>query len=285
MYAIHHADILMTHEELMKRDPQWLPDGRVRARGVTIYQQHKCDFCGKDCWVVSSDLSRKGVGFCNFTCMQGWRSQVAREGRRENGYGYVLIRRPEHPSANANGYILEHRLVMSEHLGRPLEANEVVHHRNGNVKDNRIENLELLGGRSEHNTLHGNLGDLATLVRYGVRNCTKCGQVKPLEEFARSRAQLHGRVSWCKSCRHDHYIATNPQRKRATEAASERHRARWEGTDDYTLVQAGRRRCKTCGEVKALDDFSRHPHCMAGRIYYCKVCDGQRRKAAGYKPH
>lgn len=60
-----------------------------------------------------------------------------------NGNGYRLIYKPEHPSANANGHILEHRYVMSEHLGRPLLAEENVHHINGDRQDNRIENLEL----------------------------------------------------------------------------------------------------------------------------------------------
>lgn len=56
---------------------------------------------------------------------------------------YVVLHLPNHPLANKNGNVYEHRLVMSEHIGRWLASDESVHHKNGNRMDNRIKNLEL----------------------------------------------------------------------------------------------------------------------------------------------
>lgn len=60
-----------------------------------------------------------------------------------NAQGYIILMNVDHPNATPKRTILEHRLVMATHLGRPLTSNEVVHHVNGIKDDNRIENLEL----------------------------------------------------------------------------------------------------------------------------------------------
>ena len=64
-------------------------------------------------------------------------------GRYKNRNGYIEVWMPEHPNAKGAGYIAEHRLVMSDMLGRPLKKGENVHHKNGKRDDNRPENLEL----------------------------------------------------------------------------------------------------------------------------------------------
>lgn len=57
--------------------------------------------------------------------------------------GYARVYMPSHPNAVKIGTVLEHVMVMSRHLGRPLRDGETVHHKNGVRDDNRIENLEL----------------------------------------------------------------------------------------------------------------------------------------------
>lgn len=86
--------------------------------------------------------SRKGEG-----------NPMWKGGRRRHIDGYIKIWKPDHPYADHDGYVFEHRLVMEKHLGRYLTKDEEVHHKNKKKYDNRIKNLQLMT-KEEHSKLH-----------------------------------------------------------------------------------------------------------------------------------
>ena len=93
----------------------------------------------------------------------GWKG-----GRTINGDGYVEIYCPNHPNRRKHTpYILEHRLVMEQVLGRILSPKEVVHHKNGVKTDNDPSNLEVFASNKEH---------LAATLKGCVPNWTEAGK-------------------------------------------------------------------------------------------------------------
>jgi len=91
--------------------------------------------------------------------MYGMRNEKAPRwtgGRRIRKDGYIVIVAPDdHPypsETKASGlkYILEHRLVMETELGRYLEPEEVVHHKDENPSNNNIDNLQLFASQADH---------------------------------------------------------------------------------------------------------------------------------------
>jgi ribosomal protein S27E len=67
-------------------------------------------------------------------------------------YDYAVV--PEHPKAyNKYGYYIAHRVIMENFIGRLLEDNEIVHHKDKNGHNNSIENLEIMI-RKDHCKFH-----------------------------------------------------------------------------------------------------------------------------------
>jgi hypothetical protein len=98
---------------------------------------------------------------CRHEDMFGSRNPKWRGGRRVND-GYIYLYTPDHPHATQQGYVLEHRLVMEDKLGRLLSPEESVHHIDGNTQHNDPNNLQLMTDEATHRRLH---------AKYRTRDC------------------------------------------------------------------------------------------------------------------
>jgi hypothetical protein len=112
-----------------------------------------CDFCTNSLekWpcFIKKNINKKH--YCNSLC----RKLAMQKG--ETTYGFKeTTGSPLNPyrRCTKNGkFVYEHRWIMEQKIGRKLTRNEHVHHINGNPKDNRIENLEILS-KSDHAKTH-----------------------------------------------------------------------------------------------------------------------------------
>ena len=100
--------------------------------------------------VVRKRLRGHGIERQSVGAPHGARNPSWNGGRIIDKDGYILVRSLDHPAANSGGYVREHRLVMEQHLGRYLDSQEVIHHKNRIHDDNRIENLALFGSNADH---------------------------------------------------------------------------------------------------------------------------------------
>lgn len=86
-------------------------------------------------------------------------NRVAAKGWVHKGYRWL---------STEEGEVMEHRHLMQIHLGRTLHVDEIVHHRNGNKLDNRLDNLEVMA-RDVHTSHH----------RPRRKPCIVCGKDDP----------------------------------------------------------------------------------------------------------
>ena len=86
-----------------------------------------------------------------------WKGGVTYWRKKGNYKPIKYVRCPSEflPMARKDGYVMEHRLIVAQMMGRCLTREEVVHHRNHDPHDNRRENLELFPNNGAHKREEG----------------------------------------------------------------------------------------------------------------------------------
>lgn len=146
----------------------------------------KCDWCGKA--IRRYPCQMKAHNFCSRGCLAAY----ATKSKNPEGYAFrdftknserlsainrrlnpmrmtegtrAKLRRAHLGSGEGRTYTKiygrhEHRVVAEQILGRPLQPGEVVHHIDGNKRNNAPENLMVFASQAEHVKWHKKAGDL-----------------------------------------------------------------------------------------------------------------------------
>lgn len=128
------------------------------------------NFCSRAClWAFSSKAKNPG-GYDTLRNLEPMRANMSEVNRRLNPVRMTddvreKLRQARLDSGTTHCYRKlygrhEHRTVMEQILGRPLRPGEVVHHIDGNKRNNSPDNLMLFASQTEHARWHKKAGDL-----------------------------------------------------------------------------------------------------------------------------
>ena len=160
----------------------------------------KRKYCAKDCYTPTGGHYDK----------TGDKNPKWRGGRTVDKQGRVMIYAPGDPHATMYGgiYAYEYRLIAAKKIGRPLAADEVVHHIDGDAANNAPENLQVMTP-AEHASLHSLAWHEADRLRI-----THCKNGHPFDDN-NTVLKEDGKTRMCRICKNANARASHHRRKAA----------------------------------------------------------------------
>lgn len=166
----------------IQRGPRKIPCKRMsldQRKGKVI----TCPVCGTQVWKPDAWLRKVKTAYCSPSCRSkrehaarlrpyagngkgiknpkkgspgalnpAWKGGVTYFKKHGNYTGVKYVRCPvEYISmARKDGYVMEHRLLVAQAIGRLLLRSEVVHHKDHNPANNDLSNLQLFASNRDH---------------------------------------------------------------------------------------------------------------------------------------
>ena len=157
--------------------------------------QTACDWCGKPVIYYPSTVNQRHH-FCSRKCLQAFRSKKTNPDHYQEYGNYSKnaerfsemnrLLNPTRMTPETRKKLREnrlgtgegktytktygrhtHRVVAEQMLGRPLAKDEIVHHIDGNKRNNAPENLQVMT-RSEHSRLHMMQRQMKEVTKHAV---------------------------------------------------------------------------------------------------------------------
>jgi hypothetical protein len=146
-------------KERVKETYAMTKDGKVSKK----YVIRICDECGKEEKRLFATLRngrkvrRGNIDLCK-NCANSGKYRKLPKGINHGHYKHGLTNNGYKRITSPDGKrMLEHKFLMEQKIGRPLETNETIHHIDMDKINNNISNLYLFNDKKEHNICHSQM--------------------------------------------------------------------------------------------------------------------------------
>lgn len=151
--------------------------GKEFVRDSAFLKGKKHHFCCRQCLADFSNKSKNPDGYAELKDYTGMKLHMAELNRQMNPTRMTEeTRRKLHEALVDSGENKsyrkcygrhEHRIVAERMLGRPLRPEEVVHHIDGDKRNNAENNLRVFASQAEHARFHKELDEVMYLLGMG----------------------------------------------------------------------------------------------------------------------